>query len=277
MRSVAFQNQKGGVGKSTISLLLADQLSRQGHRVIFLDNDPQANATQWFLNRLSDDEYPLVLEQLRTHNLYSLLQERSTLEEALLELPHTSLRLLASTPDYEQAKVAFRDQPGHENLFRLLLRDLEAEVLICDTPGELSLLTNWSLSLCDTVVIPVQTEMFAVETLPIQLERIRTAKRFLNPELRQVHLLPNLFDTRIKSCHYALDYLIQHYRELLLFPEEEAQPLLLPKRAELMAFIDSHEPLRSPEMQHRLLQLQIALFPELPHTQSQQTLFPELT
>ena len=261
MRVVAFQNQKGGVGKSTLSLLVAEQLAQSGREVIFLDNDPQGNSTQWFLNRLTDADYPLILEELQSKNLYNLLQERITPENALLELPETTVQLLAATPNYEQAKTAFRDQPGHENLFRMLLRGLSTEALVCDTPGELSLLTNWSLSLCDVVVIPVQTEMFAVETLPIQLERIRTARKYHNPELKQVYMMPNLFDTRIKSCHYALDYLVEHYRDKLIFQEDQ-QPLWIPKRAEIMGFIDSHEPVRSNEMTSRLQVLVQALFPE---------------
>jgi chromosome partitioning protein len=261
MRAVAFQNQKGGVGKSTLSLLVAERLAQMGRQVIFLDNDPQGNSTQWFLNRLTDAHYPLILEELQTKNLYNLLQERISPKNALLELPETTLKLLAATPNYEQAKTAFRNQPGHENLFRMLLKDLKTEALVCDTPGEFSLLTNWSLSLCDTIVIPVQTEMFAVETLPIQLERIRTARSYLNPELRQVYLLPNLFDTRLKSCHYALDFLVDHYRNILIF-HEDYQPLWIPKRAEIMGFIDSHEPVRSPEMNNRLQVLAQALFPE---------------
>ena len=261
MRVVAFQNQKGGVGKSTLSLLVAEQLAQSGREVIFLDNDPQGNSTQWFLNRLTDADYPLILEELQSKNLYNLLQERITPENALLELPETTVQLLAATPNYEQAKTAFRDQPGHENLFRMLLRGLSTEALVCDTPGELSLLTNWSLSLCDVVVIPVQTEMFAVETLPIQLERIRTARKYLNPELKQVYLLPNLFDTRLKSCHYALDYLVEHYQDKLIFQEDQ-QPLWIPKRAEIMGFIDSHEPVRSNEMTSRLQVLVQTLFPE---------------
>ncbi|HCV87244.1 MAG TPA: hypothetical protein DGB85_11765 [Deltaproteobacteria bacterium] len=261
MRAVAFQNQKGGVGKSTLSLLVAEQLAQSGRKVIFLDNDPQGNSTQWFLNRLTDADYPLILEELQSKNLYNLLEEKIAPQNALLELPETTVKLLAATPNYEQAKTAFRDQPGHENLFRMLLLGLSTEALVCDTPGELSLLTNWSLSLCDVVVIPVQTEMFAVETLPIQLERIRTARKYLNPELKQIFLLPNLFDTRLKSCHYALDYLVDHYRDNLIFQEDQ-QPLWIPKRAEIMGFIDSHEPVRSNDMTSRLQVLVQALFPE---------------
>ena len=261
MQAVAFQNQKGGVGKSTLSLLVAEQLAQISKEVIFLDNDPQGNSTQWFLNRLTDADYPLILEELQTKNLYNLLQERISPQNALLALPETSLKLLAATPNYEQAKTAFRDQPGHENLFRMLLRELRTEYLVCDTPGELSLLTNWSLSICDVIVIPVQTEMFAVETLPIQLERIRTARKYLNPELKKVYLLPNLFDTRLKSCHYALEYLVDHYHDLLIFHDDH-QPLWIPKRAEVMGFIDSHEPVRSAELKNRLQLLVQALFPE---------------
>ena len=71
MRVVAFQNQKGGVGKSTLSLLVAEQLAQSGREVIFLDNDPQGNSTQWFLNRLTDADYPLILDELQCKNLYN--------------------------------------------------------------------------------------------------------------------------------------------------------------------------------------------------------------
>ena len=69
MRVVAFQNQKGGVGKSTLSLLVAEQLAQSGREVIFLDNDPQGNSTQWFLKRLTDADYPLIFEKLQSNNL----------------------------------------------------------------------------------------------------------------------------------------------------------------------------------------------------------------
>ena len=124
MRVVAFQNQKGGVGKSTLSLLVAEQLAKSGREVISLDNDPQGNSTQWFLNRLTDADYPLILGKLQSKNLYNLLQEWITPENALLELTETTVQFLAATPNYKQAKTAFRDQPGHENLIRMLLRGL---------------------------------------------------------------------------------------------------------------------------------------------------------
>ena len=107
----------------------------------------------------------------------------------------------------------------------------------------------------------MQTEMFAVETLPIQLERIRTTCKYLNPELKQVYLLPNLFDTRPNSFHYALDYPVEHYRDKLI-SQEDQQPLWIPKRAEIMGFIDSDESVRSNEMTSRLQVLVQALFPE---------------
>ena len=118
------------VGSSDLKLLLA----QIGTKVIFLDNDPQGNSTKWFLNRLTDADYPLILEELQTKNLYNLLQERISPQNALLALPETSLKLLAATPNYEQAKTradpSSQDKGGGAAMATLRLIELKIKFLV---------------------------------------------------------------------------------------------------------------------------------------------------
>lgn len=193
-KGVVFCFNKGGVGKSTLSLLTAQLISNLGYNVVFLDNDPQASSTQWFLNNVTDDQdYQKMYSQLISHNIYTLMRGDSLLDQCLIEIPGNSLKLIGATPLYEEAKSRFRGAPGADNLQKVALENLYCDYLIVDTPGELSEITNWGLSLASIVIIPVETSMFAAEALPVVMSRVEMAKKFLNLNIQDVHVIPNKF------------------------------------------------------------------------------------
>lgn len=238
MKTICFHFNKGGVGKSTLSVLVAHAIAEKGYKVVFLDNDPQANSTQFFLNNLDEEqEYEEAYKKLTRNNIFTLLKGESVVQNCLLSFSNTPIKLIGATPEYETAKNEFSNTPGHENRLRVYLEGLECDYLIVDTPGELSLLTNWSLSVANTVVIPVQTEMFAVEALPIALQRINEAQKFLNPDLKTIFIVPNLFDARKNSCKVSLRFLQNTYSYAIPHDDEANEDIAIHYSADISNFI----------------------------------------
>ena len=248
-KTIALQNGKGGVGKSTLSLLLADRMSRRGREIVFIDNDPQGSSTHWFLDQLNDDDYENYVSTFQRHNLLSLLEKKSSLKEVLIQLPFSEIKLIAATPEYEKAKTAFNGTPGHENLMKIRLNEIECDFQFLDTPGELSLLTNWSLSIANIIIIPIQSEMFAYKSLSLLLDKIQSAKDYLNPFIEKIYLIPNLVDLRTRSSSRAFEYLKEAYSQYMIFPDGSEEPLYIPKKAAVSNFIDEYKLHRAPDVE----------------------------
>ncbi len=241
MKKICFYFQKGGVGKSACSILIARLLSANQRSVILIDGDPQANTSEWAINEIHEESaLEAAYRQLHQHNLYTLMHNRSTLEQCLIPV-RDNLSLLGCTTEYERAKSDFRDVPGKDLLMRHQLSGIEehAEFLILDTPGEISDLSNWALSVVDTVVIPVGTQLLPVESLGITLQRIEQAQRYLNPDLKTIYLVPNQHKRR-NTAKVALRMLEEQYGGLLA-RNAEGSAVVLHDRAEIEALIMGHQ------------------------------------
>ena len=255
MKTIVVQNQKGGVGKTATSLLLTHKLNEMGKDVVFVDNDPQCSASAWLdlqmIHNRSIEEKRKYFDAKANGNLYRLLHEHCELEECLFSIPETTVRFIPTIEEHEKAKTDFRDDPGHEMLFRYKLEDVSADYMVIDTPGELSLLTNWSLSIADVVVVPVQTAYFSVESLPLLIKRIRRAQKLLNPNLKKVIIVPNMVDMRTKTSHGAMGLLIDRFGDNMIFLNGEELPVHFLKRAAVENFIAGDE-WKCPEIDENL-------------------------
>jgi len=255
MKTIVVQNQKGGVGKTATSLLLLNKLNEMGRDVVFIDNDPQCSASQWLdlqmIHGRSSKEKEQYYAAKENGNLYRLMHDFCDLEECLFSIPETTVRFIPTIEQYEKSKTDFRDQPGHENMFHRKLRDIDTEFLIIDTPGEMSLLTNWSLSIADVVIIPVQTAYFSFESLPLLIKRIRTAQKYLNENLKKIILVPNMVDLRLRASQTVMSLLIERYGSNLIFLNGEEMPVHFVKRQAVENFMAGEE-WRCPEIDENL-------------------------
>jgi chromosome partitioning protein len=252
MKIISFQNQKGGVGKSTLSLMLANALSNLGKSVVFLDNDPQANSTRWFSKRIVEHDYDLesVKRKIIDYNIGTLIQNEDTFsfDEYLIDVPDSNIKLLPSTPTYEEAKIS-QNQPGYEDTFKYLFSDLESDYMIVDSPGELSQLTNWGLSIANVVVVPVETELFASETIDIQIKRIQKAQKKVNVNLNKIIIIPNRHDYRHVIEKEAMNFLIENYSDYLIFDNDnQSFPVFFPDRTEIQKFIAEGRPIKKKDI-----------------------------
>jgi chromosome partitioning protein len=184
-------NQKGGVGKTTTTVNLAASLAQSGELVLLVDMDAQANASHGLAVRVPRGE-PTILE---------VLLGEATLGSVIRESSVPGLDVAPSSPDMAGASILL---PGLERR-EYRLKDALAEMLgsgskythvFVDCPPSLGLLTVNSLVAADRVIIPVQTEYYALEGLAQLISTVVAVRERLNPSLRIAGLVLTMMDPR---------------------------------------------------------------------------------
>lgn len=175
---IAFANQKGGVAKTTSAIALAQILSMDGKKVLFLDLDPQENAS----NTLSlNPDIPSLYDFMDAEEKdYALLSQcfQQVKDCPNITAIHGSIRLSA-------ADMRFTMQGREFILYERLKTYLDNyDVVIIDTPPSLGLLTVNALTCADTVVVPVSPDGYSLQGFHQLTESIRTIKRYSNPRLQ---------------------------------------------------------------------------------------------
>ena len=192
--TISVINQKGGVGKTTTVINLASSLSILGQNNLVIDLDPQGNATTG-LGKNNNDE---------KKNIYNLLINKIHLEEVIQHTQVSNLDLIGSHVNLSGLEVeTANDSKRAFVLKEILLKEknncLKKYVnIFIDCPPSLSLLTIMSLVASDELLVPLQTEFFALEGITQLVKTIDRIKENLNPELEIRGILLTMFDKRNK-------------------------------------------------------------------------------
>lgn len=190
-RIIAVTNQKGGVGKTTTSINLGAALAKFGKKTLIVDLDPQGNASTGLgIDRSS-----------RKLTTYDVLMDGSTLAEAIQPTSSDNLSIVPATTDLSSADIDLMENEKRSSLLRQTLRQpyLKAEhydYVLIDCPPSLSLMTVNGLVASDAVLVPLQSEFFALEGLSQLLLTVREVRETANPDLRIEGIVLTMFDVR---------------------------------------------------------------------------------
>lgn len=199
---VSLANQKGGVGKTTTSINLAASLSVLEKRVLIVDADPQANATSG-----------LGFEQ-SSCNVYTVLMGECDPREAIMQSPDLPyLHLMSSSINLVGAETELPQIEGGQYRMRAALHSIrdDYDFIIIDCQPSLGLTTLNALSASDSVLIPVQTEYFALEGLGKLLNTINLVKSSLNPDLQIEGFLFTMYDSRLRLANQVVNDVRTHF------------------------------------------------------------------
>lgn len=202
----AVANQKGGVGKTTTAVNLAACVAEAGYPTLLIDIDPQANATVG-VGAAKNEE----------RTIYEVLVGESTLDSATVGTEIPNLSLVPSTPDLAGANVELPRIEGSELNLRRALSEMTGKYrfVFIDCPPSLGPLTVNVLAAADRVIVPVQTEYFALEGLADLLDTVELIQRELNPELKIAGLVMTMHDGRTRLSTDVERELREHFPGLL--------------------------------------------------------------
>lgn len=202
-RTVAFANQKGGVGKTTSAVNACVVLASQGHRVLLIDLDPQGNTT----SSLGVDKPAL------THTAYDVLIDHVPIADAVVGSVRTNLDLLATTSVLAGAEVELVTSANRERRLKLAMAAArhDYDIACIDCPPSLGLLTVNALTAADAVVIPIQCEFLALEGVSQLITTIDLVKRQLNPSLDLLGVLMTMFDGRTRLSAHVVEEVRRHF------------------------------------------------------------------
>ena len=192
--TIAVINQKGGVGKTTTVINLATSLSILGQNNLIIDLDPQGNATTG-LGRSNNDE---------NNNIYNLLIKKIDLKDVIQKTEVKNLDIIGSNVNLSGLEVETANDSDRAFVLKQILDKDKNELIskydniFIDCPPSLSLLTIMALVASDELLVPLQTEFFALEGITQLVKTIDRIKVNLNPQLKVRGILLTMFDKRNK-------------------------------------------------------------------------------
>ena len=191
--AIAVINQKGGVGKTTTVINLAASLSILGQNILIIDLDPQGNATTGLGKSNNDEE----------KNIYNLLIRKMKLKEVIQNTKIKNLDVVGSNVNLSGLEVETANDANRAFLLKKILEEEKSllskyDNIFIDCPPSLSLLTIMALVASEELLVPLQTEFFALEGITQLVKTIDRIKVNLNPELKVRGILLTMFDKRNK-------------------------------------------------------------------------------
>lgn len=202
---ISFSNQKGGVGKTTTAINLAAYVAKAGKCVLLVDFDPQGNSTSG---------YGIEKNQLET-SCYDVLMGDCTAQQVIVPTVITNLSILPSNIDLAAAETDLVNMPSRESALKRALEPIRNnyDYIFIDCPPSLGLLTLNALVASDSVIIPIQSEFFALEGLSQLMNTVKIVRQRLNATLTVNGVILTMYDTRTIMSKQVTEEIYKYFGE----------------------------------------------------------------
>ena len=200
---ISIINQKGGVGKTTTAVNLAACLAYKGKRVLLIDADAQGNAT----SGLGVDKKSVKL------STYDCLVDDKNIKDAIIRTKFRNLSILPATQELSAADIELSYEEEREFFFKKAIAHVreDYDFIIIDSPPALGLLTLNIMTACDSALIPIQCEYYALEGLAQLITTIKTIRKSLNKSLNIEGILATMYDKRTNLSEQVYNEVKEHF------------------------------------------------------------------
>lgn len=202
---ICITNQKGGVGKTTTSVNLAYFLAKDKFKVLLIDVDPQGNASSGLgLDKTNLDT-----------SMTEVMLGMSKLEDVIQPTAFKNFDLAPTTPQLSNAEVEMASMKQKFAVLRKAIDEVEEnyDYVIIDSPPSLSLLTVNGMIAADYLILPVQTEFYALEGVAQLLESMAMVKKAMNPNLKLLGVLATMYDKRTSLSAEVLAEVRKYFKD----------------------------------------------------------------
>ncbi len=202
---ICITNQKGGVGKTTTAVNLSYYLAKDKFKTLIIDFDPQGNATSGLG----------ITKDSLSASMTEVILGKAKLSDIICETKCKNLFLAPTTPELANAEVEMTNLSNKFVQLKTAIMAIEDQYdyIIIDSPPSLSLLTVNGMIAAEYLILPVQTEFYALEGVAQLLDSMALIKKAMNPDLRLLGVLATMYDKRTSLSGEVLEEIKKYFKD----------------------------------------------------------------